>query len=330
MKPLLLVLLTLILSFGWLFWDYQTSLNQAVNPSPVIVDIAPGASLAQISLQLDQVLEKFNPVWFQLYARQSKQGRRLKSGEYEIPTGATPRDILALLVSGKVRQHKITIPEGWTFAQFYRLLTQHPAVELTLPAQPDQVRILALDHPEGWFFPDTYYFAKGTTDVAILTMAHQRMKDVLNKEWQQKMADLPIESPYQALILASIIEKETGVAEERGRIAGVFVRRLKRGMRLQTDPTVIYGLGAGFDGNLTREHLRQNGAYNTYVINGLPPTPIALPGQAAIHAALNPEPGDSLYFVATGDGRHVFSDSLVQHNQAVRRYQLSQKKHESR
>ncbi|MDT8406885.1 MAG: endolytic transglycosylase MltG [Methylococcales bacterium] len=304
-----------------LYQHYQASLGQASTAQTVVVEIPDGASLAKISVLLDQALDTFNPVWFQLYARQTDQARQLKSGEYLIPAHATPKDILALLVSGAVRQHKLTIPEGWTFAQFYQAVRRHPAIHLSLPENPEQAELFGLAHPEGWFFPDTYFFRKGTYDLDLLALAHQRMQTVLAEEWQRRGDNLAIDSPYQALILASIIEKETGLAAERDQIAGVFMRRLQRGMRLQTDPTVIYGLGRQFNGNLTREHLRQATPYNTYTIDGLPPTPIALPGRAALHAALHPAPGDSLYFVASGQGGHIFSRTLKEHNLAVQRYQ---------
>jgi UPF0755 protein len=230
------------------------------------------------------------------------------------------------VVAGTVVQYQVTAIEGWTFRQFVDALATHPKLTHTLDDTSDADIMAALghpeQHPEGRFFPDTYAFTKGTTDVAVLARAHAAMAQRLAAVWSGRDADLPISEPAQALTLASIIEKETARDDERRRIAGVFVRRLRRGMRLQTDPTVIYGLGEAFDGNLTRRDLRSDTPYNTYTRGGLPPTPIALPGQASLEAAVHPLEGDSLYFVATGepDGSHYFSATLAEHQQAVNRY----------
>jgi UPF0755 protein len=256
----------------------------------------------------------------------SGDATRIKAGEYEVPAGTTPPALLDLLISGKVIQRAVTLVEGWTFRQVLAALSEDTRLvkELGKAAPGDVMERLGRSgqHPEGRFFPDTYNFTKGTTDLDILRRAYERMEQVLAQEWEQRREDLPLATPEEAVILASIVEKETGLASERPAIAGVFIRRLELGMKLQTDPTVIYGLGDAFDGNLTRAHLRGDTPYNTYVHPGLPPTPIALPGRQAIHAVLHPEDGDSLYFVAKGDGSHHFSTNLAEHNRAVRQYQL--------
>lgn len=262
---------------------------------------------------------------FHLLARLHGAGNHLKAGEYEVRPCLPARDLLRLFASGRVLHHSVTFVEGWTFRELLDALHRHEAVRQTLSRPPttEQLeRIRAnLTEPEGRFFPDTYYFLRGDTDVAILRRALRRMDAILAEEWQGRSPDLRLDTPDQALIAASIIEKETAVAEERPLISGVLHRRLSLGMPLQMDPTVVYGLRSAFHGDLTWDHLRQDGPYNTYVRQGLPPTPIAMPSRASIHAALHPAPGDVLYFVARGDGRHEFSATLAEHNRAVARYQ---------
>ena len=313
---------------GWFAYEYQAFLRTplSVGDQPQVIDIAPGSSLTQIATQLQErglIGRYYLFVWA---VRASGKGQTLKAGEYRIEPDLTPPGLIDLLVSGRVVQHPFTIVEGWRFAELRAELRQAPRLTHTLDDADDaevMVRIGAAgQHPEGRFLPDTYHFPAGTTDTAFLRRAHRAMQQVLDDEWQARSKDLPLDSPEDALILASIIEKETGVAMERGAIAGVFVRRLQRGMRLETDPTVIYGVGQSFDGNLTRAHLRTDTAYNTYTRYGLPPTPIALPGRAAIHAALHPEQGDALYFVARGDGTHQFSATYAEHRKAVVEFQL--------
>ena len=229
---------------------------------------------------------------------------------------------------GDVVRYQITFPEGWTFRQWLSHLASVEQFAEIAELSSEQVMAAAginQAHPEGWLFPDTYSYTLSDGAVDILARAHRKMVDVLNQAWTGRDMGLPYRSAYEALIMASIVEKETGLAEERSTIAGVFVRRLNKGMRLQTDPTVIYGLGDAYKGNITRAHLKALTAYNTYRINGLPPTPIAMPSAAAIDAALHPQPGTSLYFVARGDGGHYFSDSLEQHQKAVRQYQINQR-----
>jgi UPF0755 protein len=267
-----------------------------------------------------------HPYYFIALAFQRGDQGRLKAGEFELTQGMRPTDLLERLISGWEVQYPITLVEGWTFRQAVAAVAADPRFGAEVVGKTDAELMETLgrpgEHPEGRFFPDTYSFPRNTSGLEVLRRAFERMERVLAEEWEQRAEDLPIETPYQALILASIIEKETAVVAERPAIGGVFVRRLRNGMRLQTDPTVIYGLGERFDGNLRREDLREPTPYNTYVIEGLPPTPIALPGREAIRAALHPEPGDSLYFVSRGDGTHAFSRTLEEHNAAVRQYQL--------
>jgi UPF0755 protein len=261
-----------------------------------------------------------------LYARATGADARIRAGEYAVPAGTTPRSLLALLESGAVIQHAVTIVEGWTFRELRAALEAEPYLDHTLAGQDEAAVMVALGEPgmpaEGLFFPDTYLFGKGTTDLEILRLARNRMRRELEAAWAARAADLPVHSAYEALILASIVEKETALASERPRIAGVFTERLRIGMRLQTDPTVIYGLGTDFDGNLRRADLERDGPYNTYTRAGLPPTPIALPGAEALRAAVNPDERGELYFVATGlaDGSHEFSRTLKEHQAAVSRY----------
>jgi UPF0755 protein len=262
--------------------------------------------------------------------RWSGDARHIKAGEFFVPTGTSARGLLELLVRGRVVQHAFTLVEGWTFAQAVAALRSDPRLQPTpaLEQIPLSLAELGLGevHPEGSLLPDTYFFTRGTTDVQIVRRAHHAMQRYLSEQWDARAEDLPYATPYEALILASIIEKETGLASERPHIAGVFVRRLRLGMRLQTDPTVIYGLGTSFDGDLKRHHLREPGPYNTYVIAGLTPTPIAMPGRDAIRAALHPAEGDALFFVSRGDGSHHFSATYAEHSRAVDDFQRGHRK----
>jgi UPF0755 protein len=243
--------------------------------------------------------------------------------------GMTVEGLIDLWKRGEVVQYSVTLVEGWNFHQVRAALAKDEKLEQTLDGLSDAQVMEKLGHagifPEGRFFPDTYRFVRGMSDAELLKTAYERLDEVLAKEWEQRAADVPYTEPYQALIMASLVEKETGVPQERGQIAGVFVRRMAIGMLLQTDPTVIYGLGDRYSGKLTRAHLKEATPYNTYVISGLPPTPIAMVGREAIHAALNPVAGNSLYFVARGDGSHVFSDDLDAHNNAVREFQIKRR-----
>lgn len=290
------------------------------------LEVVPGMSLGRIAAQLkaDGLID--DPLLLRALGRLSGQAAQIKAGEYELSPGSTPSQLLAKLVAGDVVRYSLTIVEGWTFKQLLQAVRAEPALTQTLAgASEAQImeRLGAPDlHPEGQFLPETYHFPRGTTDLAFLKRAFEHMQERLEAEWAARRRDLPLKSPYEALILASIIERETGVPAERPQIAGVFVRRLQKGMRLQTDPTVIYGMGERYQGDIRFSDLRRDTPYNTYTRYGLPPTPIALPSAAAIRAALNPAPGAELYFVARGDGSHHFSSSLAEHNEAVRRYQL--------
>lgn len=322
------ILLVAVLVAGWLWQDYRRFLDTPLTlpEDGLLYQLPPGSHVGRLATELAEQQVLSSPLYLRIHARLEQLAPKIRAGEYRLTPGLTPRALLDLLVSGKVVQYELTLVEGWTFAQVREALAADPVLERTI-ADWDDARIMAALgrpelHPEGRFFPDTYHFPRGTSDLDFLRRAFARMEQVLARAWEARDADLPLTTPGEALVLASIVEKETGVAHERPAIAGVFVRRLKRGMRLQTDPTVIYGLGDGFDGNLRRRDLRQDTPYNTYTRHGLPPTPICMPGRAAIEAALHPAPGKALYFVARGDGSHQFSATLKEHNAAVRRYQL--------
>jgi len=295
-----------------------------------ILTVTPGDSLRIVVDTLHKAEVLAYPSLAILYGRWTGLDQQIKPGEYLLPPNSTAESMLMLLQSGDVTQYQVTLPEGITLAMALDILTQQEQLKKILEG-PTDPRILEMikpqSHAEGLFFPDTYHYVRSDSDWSILQRAHSAMSAVLKHEWDVRASPLPYETPYEALIMASIIERETGLSEERGHISGVFVRRLQQGMLLQTDPTVIYGLGVEFDGNLQRKHLSEDSnSYNTYRHPGLPPTPIALPGQAAIHAALHPDAGNALYFVARGDGGHVFSETLTEHNQAVRQYQLQRNK----
>lgn len=292
--------------------------------SPVIVNIAPGQSLRRVAQNLadDKLLTW--PQLFVAWARYEGHDRSLKTGEYELTPGLTPVSLMALLMSGRNVQYPVTLIEGWTVRQALEHLWQQDTVAATLQEKSDEELLALLSSPlpalEGTLFPDTYFHTRDTTDEAIIRRAHQRLLEVLENEWQNRAEGLPYENSWQALIMASIIEKESGYQAEKSDIAGVFVRRLQRGMRLQSDPTIIYGLGDAYTGVIRRSDIDTTTPWNTYRIDGLPPTPIALSGRDSIHAALNPREGTALYFVARGDGSHQFSDTLQEHNAAVRQY----------
>ncbi len=291
--------------------------------------VEAGETLRSVAMRLNRDDVVPYPQLLRAYGRWTGLDQQVKRGEYRITPPATIQSLLQLLRSGKVVQYQVTLPEGITLAQALDILAADPILENVIEGEydPQLLELTAPQSLEGMFLPETYQFERGATDLSILRRAGAELQSVLASAWAERDSDLPYQTPYDALIMASIIERETGVAAERSEIAGVFIRRLRKGMRLQTDPTVIYGLGKEFDGNLRRaDLLDQSNVYNTYRHNGLPPTPIALPGRAAIFAAVSPARGDTLFFVAKGDGSHVFSVTLDEHEEAVRAYQLQRRK----
>jgi UPF0755 protein len=328
--------LLFILSFitggvtAWWFWhDMQQQLDSPIEIETGTVinyTIKPGMNLKLIGEDLVHQGILKHPYYFMLEGRLQGADSRIKAGEYLLQAGTTQRQLLEQFEAGKVVQHSLALIEGWSYKQIMTAVSSNEVLIKTLSDTDSKTVMSALGYPdvhaEGRFFPDTYHFPSGMTDVGFLQRAYERMLEVLDEEWQQKAEGLPYKNADEALIMASIIEKETAVSNERAAIAGVFVRRLHKGMKLQTDPTVIYAMGENYNGNIRRKDLETDSPYNTYVVAGLPPTPIALPGVEAIHAALHPEQGETLYFVAKGDGSHYFSKTLKEHNRAVAKYQL--------
>ncbi|MBN1237151.1 MAG: endolytic transglycosylase MltG [Gammaproteobacteria bacterium] len=308
---------------GYLAWRTLDS-PLDVPGERVLLEVPSGSPLHRVSEELARRDMLEHPRVLTWYAGLTGDARRIHAGEYELRPGMTPRDLLGKLVSGQVYMHQLTVVEGWRYADLRRQLNAHEAVAASGLDDEELMARLGSPglHPEGQFLPDTYRFPKGTSDVELLRLAHDALRQRLAEAWESRAPDLEVTTPYEALTLASIIEKETALASERRLISGVFHERLRRGMRLQTDPTVIYGLGETFDGDLRRRDLTTDTPYNTYTRRGLPPTPIALPSAASIDAAVEPERSGALYFVATGlpDGSHVFSETLEEHNRAVRRY----------
>lgn len=324
-KALAISVLLFSSAIVWLWLEYDDAFTEPVVLEwSRIIEINKGDSFTRVTHKLIEQNIAVKPLWFKLIAYKNKVSKQLKAGEYELKVGLTMPEILALFVEGKSRQYAITFPEGWNFKQIIQQLQNNPYLIKTLGTKDFEsiMVIVGSDYknPEGLFFPDTYFFDKNTTDLSLLKMAYHKMQLTLNAEWEKRAKELPLETAYQALILASIIEKEAGVGVERVQIAGVFTRRLKNGMRLQADPTVIYGMGDAYKGNVRYKDLRSPTPYNTYVIKGLPPTPIAMPGKAAIQAALHPAKSKSLYFVAKGNGSHYFSATLREHNNAVNKF----------
>ncbi|RAH37053.1 endolytic transglycosylase MltG [Halomonas sp. SL1] len=322
--PLLLILAALVLGAGYRYWQSRLEAPLALE-TPTLYEVPAGAGFHRVIRELDARGILSDGWAYRLLSRLEPEALPdLRPGEYRLTPGMSGRELLGLLDRHEVVTYPLTIPEGWTFVQMRAALDAAPKLEHRTAEWSDAEIMAELGRedelPEGRFFPDTYRYRKGISDLEILRQSMVRMDELLSEAWASRDDDLPIDTPYQALILASLIERETGAPEERERIAGVFVRRLERGMRLQTDPTVIYGMGDDYDGNITRADLREPTPYNTYVIDGLPPTPIALPGRAALQAAVQPAEGEALYFVARGDGTHHFSRSLREHNNAVNRY----------
>lgn len=330
MKRYLLLLGVLVLGAsalllaGRVYLEVWSSRPLSVQATEVI-SVPSGSSLYRISNQLEASGMIDSARLFRLYGRLHAGKGHIKAGDYEVVPGMSAADLYQKFDSGAVLQYSVTLVDGQTFASFRATLANTPKLVQLLDQQDigDLLKSWGSEqfHPEGLFFPDTYTYQSGDSDISILQRAYLRMQQQLMSAWETRSADLPYRSPYEALIMASIVEKETGVPEERGQIAGVFVNRLRLNMRLQTDPTVIYGLGERFKGNIKKSHLNEYTPYNTYRIDGLPPTPIANPGKAAIDAALHPAPTDALFFVAKGDGSHQFSVTLADHEVAVKKYQ---------
>ena len=344
MFPILLAVICFLIFFAskLLISYWHSPLKHLTEPQLYTVASGAGFNAVANDLSAKNILER--PLLTTLWVRFFEPDFLLKVGEYRFPAFSSPAQIIDILGSGVSLQYKVTLVEGESALQMLMRLSSNDTLQLGGFQEGDQsfdvsqqimIDMLApsaIDlmsgstYPEGWFLPDTYFYSRGDRASSILLRAHLAMIDVLAEEWSARDQGLPYQSAYEALIMASLIEKETGVAYERPQIAGVFVRRLQKRMRLQTDPTVIYGMGAKYKGNLRRADLKHDTAYNTYTRHGLPPTPIAMPGRAAIHAALHPLDGDALYFVAKGDGSHYFSATLKEHQAAVRRYQIKQRR----
>lgn len=324
-RTFLILLMSVALGGALLFYSIKQYLETPIFLNePRVVTIEPGSSLTLITRRLenDGILKW--PRVLVLWARWQGIDRLVRTGEYELTPGLTPVSLMSLLMSGRNVQYPVTFVEGWTVRQSLEHLWTQESVLVTLSDKTDEEIMAILQSPfpalEGNLFPDTYFFTRNTTDEAILKRAHSRLLEVLEAEWQVREQGLPYDSPWQALIMASIIEKESGYQAEKADIAGVFVRRLQQGMRLQSDPTIIYGMGSAYNGVIRRSDIDTTTPWNTYRIDGLPPTPIAISGRDSIRASLNPNPGTALYFVSRGDGSHQFSDTLQEHNAAVRRY----------
>ena len=314
-----------VAGYGW-WWSQQAI---ALKSSPVDFRIEPGSSLRSAIGQIQAAGVTVDTNALLLLARLGKAETAIKAGSYSVTQGVAPLTLLEKLVEGKVTQGESTLVEGWTFRQWRARLDNHPDLRHDAAGLSEQeiIQRLGLNLPrfEGWLLPDTYLFDKQSSDLDLLARAHRAMQARLAAEWTARAPGLPYRSPEEALVMASIVEKETGRAADRGLVAAVFVNRLRKGMLLQTDPTVIYGIGEAFDGNLRKRDLQTDTPYNTYTRAGLPPTPISMPGAASLRAALNPPPSDALYFVARGDGSSQFSRTLDEHNNAVNRYQRGQK-----
>ncbi len=328
MRKLVAVFVLMLVVAGFTAYRYVSNVYAASGPLTQVarVEVTPGASVRSVITQLGQREVLSNPRAVSWYLRLHGLHPKIKAGTYDFPPHASPAEIFRMLEQGNVVLEQITVVEGSTFRDFRKALEKHPAVLVTLRGKDDAEVMAAIGHPnqfpEGRFFPDTYRFAAHTPDTELLKLAYNSMANVLAQAWEQRKEGLPIHTPYEALILASIIEKETALESERALISGVFTSRLRRGMRLQTDPTVIYGLGDRYDGDIRTRDLATDTPYNTYTRAGLPPTPIALPGRESVFAAVQAEETGALYFVATGDGTgaHYFSKTLEEHNRAVRRY----------
>ena len=327
LKRLIFLVLTGVILFAAWF-VYQVNKPVSLSAVPYEFSIEPGSTLKSVAKQLADAGVLHDAWSFVLLSRAMGLASSLKAGDYEIAESTSPLQLLERITKGDINQSEIRFIEGWTFAQLRQTLDEHPAVrhDTTNLSAREILQLIGASETagEGLFFPDTYFFARGSSDTGILRRAYRAMQNHLNTAWAERAINLPLTDPYQALILASIVEKETGKESDRTMVAGVFVNRLRLGMLLQTDPTIIYGLGKKFDGNLRKKDLLTDQDYNTYTRRGLPPTPIAMPGLASIQAALNPAKTNALYFVAKGNGESHFSSNLADHNRAVSRYQKRQ------
>jgi UPF0755 protein len=330
---LLVVLLAIVAATAWAGITYlhftRTPLN--VRTTGQTLEVARGEGFSDIVSQLRrEKLTDAQPLLWRVLGMRLGVANKLHAGEYALAPGMTPTVLLENMAAGKVLHHRVTLVDGWTFAQVREALRRAPKLAHDIEGLSDQQVMAKLGDagrsPEGEFMPDTYDYVLGMSDLDILQRAHKAMQSFLAEEWARRDTSISIQQPYQALILASLVEKETAVPAERPQIAGVFERRLKLGMKLDTDPSVIFGMGAAYDGNIRKSDLETDTPYNTYMRAGLPPTPIALPSRAAIRAVLHPAAGDALYFVAKGDGTHEFSATLAEQNAAVRKYILGKKK----
>jgi len=317
-------LLTSLIAAASLSWFWRSVQRPLALEAPHNINVAPGSSLRRVGNELSEAGILDHPSVLMLWARWQDQTRAIRAGEFALQPGMSKAALLELLVAGPMVQHPVLLIEGWRVRDALETLWRNEVIENTLQehSESDIAALLDLPWPalEGAIYPDTYLVTRGTTDLAVLRRAAERLQRVLDEEWQRRDAGLPYETPYEALIMASIIEKESGIRDEKPRVSGVFVRRLQTGMRLQSDPTVIYGVGDAYAGVIRRSHLDTTTPWNTYRINGLPPTPIAIVPRDAIRAALQPADEPYFYFVARGDGSHHFSENLTEHNAAVRRY----------
>lgn len=324
-KQAVILLVLVAMAGAYLFWAW----NHSLNPGTEIYEVKPGTTLRAFARELSRrgvLPESHSFVWL---AYLTGHHRALKSGEYRFRNGMTARELLDQVIAGRVIEYPVVLIEGWTFDQFIKAIEEAPKLARTISGLTPRAIMERLghrdEHPEGRFFPDTYYYSAGQTDIMILANAYDKMQKLLQREWEGRANDLPFKNEYEALILASIVEKESGQVDERRMIAGVFINRLRHGMRLQTDPTVIYGMGKAFAGNIRLKDLKRDTPYNTYTRGGLPPTPVAMPGKESIQAVLHPVTTGALYFVSRGDGSHQFSTTLEEHNNAVVKYQLKGK-----
>jgi UPF0755 protein len=325
-----LMLLVILVAAGVGYWKFDQFTKTPIGGHDAKIMVSRGESLHGVVASLrDAGVQAGNDLEWQLLAWKMGVRSRMQIGEYAVASDLTPEQLLRNIASGKVVQYHFTIVEGWNMRELRAALKTAPFLKHELPSTSDAALMQQLGRsrvrPEGRFLPETYAYTRGSSDIDMLGRAAKAMDAALSDEWNRRDPQLTIRSPDEALILASIVEKETSVPDERTRVAGVFVRRLQKGMMLQTDPTIIYGLGAAYDGTIHKRDLYTDTPYNTYTRTGLPPTPIAMPGRASLHAAMHPASGEDLYFVASGGGGHVFSATLAEHNAAVARYVKQQR-----